>query len=416
MEQVKERAKIRARHLLQRFRINSDGNFAVIGAIGLMLALSLIGLGGNLQSQIRSASRLQDTLDLAVLSGASLDGTTTQKLEMAQSYFANHIDDNDTQLQDVSASFALVDGNVVKGDAQAVSSTLFNFKVNQESLHVSATASAIFEQEESNGACLHILGNSAQALLINSGADIIAPECEVHVHSMQNPAFIMNAGSTLDVKNLCVAGTQYIKNGGFISNWETACDVQPDPYAGAIAEPAVGSCTTSNVQDGNFHSLAPGVHCNVTFNGSPTIVFQPGLHIIKGRMIANSGSNITAEGVTFYFPNTDSEIRANGNLTMIATAPTTGTYKDVLMFEKTSDSDNNTQKRQYIFNGSNSEHLEGVIYLPNRDVTYNSTTNITANRTVMVFNTLIMNSANWDFAGVSAGMASGAPTAVRLIH
>ncbi len=59
----------------------------------------------------------------------------------------------------------------------------------------------------------------------------------------------------------------------------------------------------------------------------PTITFKPGLHIISGRMIINSGATVKAEGVTFYFPDVNSEIRANGGLSFTATAPTSGTYR-----------------------------------------------------------------------------------------
>jgi hypothetical protein len=201
-----------------------------------------------------------------------------------------------------------------------------------------------------------------------------------------------------------VKGTRYIRNGGNVTKLETGCTVAADAYAGAIPEPSVPTnCTTSGARDGSNHTLNPGAHCWVNFNGSPTITFKPGLHIIRGSMNIGSGSTVIADGVTFYFPDTDSQIQANGSLTMRASAPTSGAYKDILMFEKTSDPANNAQKRNYVFNGSVSEKLEGVIYLPNRNVIYNSTTNVGASRISLVVNTLIVNSANWTFEGIGAG-------------
>jgi hypothetical protein len=218
----------------------------------------------------------------------------------------------------------------------------------------------------------------------------------------------MNAGVTMNVSTLCVKGTNYIRNGGTLSKLETGCAVPPDPYAGKITEPTVpAGCVTSGVYNPGTYTLNPGVHCAPTYNGSPTITFQPGLHIIKGRMIVNAGSTLIANGVTFYFPDTDSEIRANGALTMTAKAPTSGPYAGILMFEKTSNATNNANKRQYIFNGSNGEYLEGAIYLPNRDVTYNSTTNVAGNKTTIVVNTMIVNSANWKLEGSGGGGSGG---------
>src|SRR5690606_34286181 len=155
----------------------------------------------------------------------------------------------------------------------------------------------------------------SQALLINSGAKINAPDCEVHVRSTASPAAIFNAGTTLNLKTFCIQGTNIIKNTSNSLPIQTGCAAASDPYAGKLPKPAVGTCTNSkSVYDppasGGFHSMAGGsVWCDVTFNGSPRIIFQPGLHIIKGRMIINANSIIEGSGVTFYFPDTNSEIR-----------------------------------------------------------------------------------------------------------
>jgi hypothetical protein len=225
----------------------------------------------------------------------------------------------------------------------------------------------------------------------------------------------MNSGSTIDTTRFCVKGTQYIKNGGTLTNLQVGCNAAADPYAGKIAEPKLPTtCTDSGTKDGQTQSIKPGMHCDLTFNGSPTITFEPGLHIIKGRMIINSNSTVTANGVTFYFPDVDSEIRANGGLTFKASAPTSGAYKGVLMFEKTSNAAVGSNTRQYIFNGSNGETLQGIIYLPNRDVTYNSTTNQT-NMISMVVNTMIVNSANWNLKPYDSS-DGGVKTAARLVN
>jgi hypothetical protein len=84
------------------------------------------------------------------------------------------------------------------------------------------------------------------------------------------------------------------------------------------------------------------------------------------------------------------------------------------MLEKTSNAANNANRTQYIFNGSLGETLEGVIYLPNRNVTYNSTTNVTAKIT-MVVNQVIMNSSNWLIEPYT-GLSSGASEGGRLIE
>jgi Flp pilus assembly protein TadG len=397
-----------------RFCAASDGQIAMIAALAAPVLIVGVGLAVDLSTQTNKKSELQNMLDTAVLAGASVPGANdeTRVLE-ARRMFAAALAAAGIAPEGVTASFQVREGSVVRGQASTSVKLALSNAFFSNSARIEAAAEAEFKAPRRGGGCIHVLADTSQALLLNSGASIAGRTCTINVHSTSNPAFIMNAGVTLDIAKLCVRGTQFIRNGGTVTNLEPGCAVPADPLAGVIPEPAVPSgCETSGVYEPGNHTLRPGVHCAPTFNGSPTLTFQPGLHIIRGRMIVNNGSTIIADGVTFYFPDTDSEIRANGALTMRAKAPTTGPYAGILMFETTSDAANNARKTQYVFNGSNGEELEGAIYLPNRDVTYNSTTNVRGNKTTIVVNTMIVNSANWTLEG--SGSTAGGDTVVRL--
>ena len=398
----------KARKGFREFFADGRGARAPYLGVALMPLLLVTAIAVEYSEGVRVKSQLQNILDGAVLTGAAAE----EKIASANQYFNAAFPEYVDTANGPSAEFTLGEG-VIDATAQWKSGTGLGAALFGNALSVSVSSQARFTDEEPGGPCITVLANAGQALLVNSGANIQAPSCEIHVHSMQDPAFIMNAGSTLNLAKLCVKGTKYIKNGGTISKLETGCAVAADPYFNKIAEPAVSpTCTTSGPKDGASHTLNPGVHCWVNFNGSPTVTFKPGLHIIKGSMNINSGSTVIADGVTFYFPDTDSKIQANGSLKMSATAPTTGTYSGVLMFEKTSNATNNANKRQYVFNGSTGEYLEGLIYLPNRDVTYNSTTNVKASKLTMVVNTMILNSANWSFEGAGGGGSGSAASIV----
>jgi len=391
----------------RRFASDRRGNFAIYGTLALLPIMAGVALTVEYTHAEKEQAKLQNLLDAAVLAGAREEAG---QVDAAKAFFAASMPGDPADVSHPVAVFTLVDGRLI-GTATAPTGLGLSASLLGSSATIGARSEAVFSKAATPAPCITVLANANQALLINSGANVVAKGCEVHVHSEQNPAFIMNAGSTLDIARLCVKGTKYIKNGGTISKLETGCAAIADPYKGKLAEPSVPSgCTTSGVKDGTSHSLNPGVHCSVIFNGNPTITFKPGLHIIKGTMIVNANSTVIAEGVTFYFPSTDSQIQANGGLTMTATAPTSGPYQGILMFEKTSDATNNANKRQYIFNGSKGERLEGIIYLPNRDVTYNSTTNVSASKINLVVNTLIMNSANWSFGGAGGSGTGGAKT------
>lgn len=401
-----------------RFLADRSGNFGILAAVA---AISLtVGVGASIDYSyaVTERAHIQQSLDAGLLAAVSKSTVQEQRNVIESVLLANSVGsslsagdfDFDTNLS-VSKN---ADGSVTATLNDSVETSFMRI-VGRNSLSIRVKSTAVATGQSSSGTCIWSLGNSGQDVLINSGATVQSTQCRLDAHSTANPAFIMNSGSTIKLTKFCVKGKNYIKNGGTLANLETGCAVTADPYAGQLPEPALpASCVSSGYFGGSAVTLAPGMHCDTGFNGSPTITFQPGLHIIKGRMIINSGATVIAKDVTFYFPDTNSEIRANGALTFTGTAPTKGVYKGILMFEKTSNVANNANKTQYIFNGSNGETLEGIIHLPNRNVTYNSTTNVTA-RISMVVNQIIFNSANWRIEPYEGGGATAAKT-VRLVE
>jgi Flp pilus assembly protein TadG len=398
-------------------RIGRDegGNFGIMTALLLPILLMAIGAAIDFGLAFAEKERLQGLVDSAALAAAPA-GSPEQQLLAAKSMLASGVALEEEEFQRLLALGQNSDGSLtVIFNSQVQTSFLKLFGLPTLDISVSATAIAP-EGETAGAGCIYVLASNGQDVLINSGANVHSKACEINVHSTANPAFIMNAGSSINTAKFCVKGKNYIKNGGTLANLVTGCSPTPDPYAGVLPEPTVPSlCTTSGAKDGTRHTLKAGVHCDTTFNGSPTVTFEPGLHIIKGRMIINSNATVIAEGVTFYFPDVNSELRINGGVTFTGTAPTSGPYKGILMFEKTSDKANNANKQQYVFNGSKGEILEGIIYLPNRNVTYNSTTN-QVSRISLVANQMIINAANWlmePYDGGSGGSTAGEN--VRLV-
>lgn len=408
-------------HVLRNLVTDRSGNFGILAAV--LAPVLLIAAGGavDMSHAFTKKQELQEKMDAAVLAGVLKSDAQSQRQEV-QSFMSSFLPEEQQYGQSGELKLASVLTVTNNNDGSLTGTFSDKFKpsflglAGLGELNISVSSTAIADKQEAGGPCIYVMGNKSQAVLINSGATVKATKCGVDVHSTSNPAFIMNSGSTINTERFCVKGTNYIKNGGTLANLEVGCAAVSDPYVGKLSEPTVSStCTTSGTREGQTQVMKPGVHCGTTFNGSPKITFEPGLHIIKGRMIINSGATVVAEGVTFYFPDVNSEIRANGGLTFTATAPTSGAYKGILMFENTSNASNSTNKQQYIFNGSKGEKLEGIIHLPNRDVVYNSTTN-QANKISMVVNTMIINSANWQLEPYSSAGSGGGTQSVRLVR
>lgn len=387
------------------------------GAVAVIFAIAAIPLmiaAGAAVDSWRAAGmqvRLQNALDASLLIGIQAVGAETAKAEAS---FYGDFSPN-MPYTDLSVSYSLA-GNALSGTAELKMTNAFGGILGLASTTLKVTGSA---QRTFSSPCIYVLDPSAgQALLVNSGARITAPDCEIHVRSAASPAAIINAGSRMGFKRICISGTNIIRNSQEQMPIELGCNASADPYAGRLPRPTAGACTnTRQVYDppagGGTHVMpANSTWCNLIFNGSPSIRFEPGLHIVKGQMIINSGARVTGTGVTFFFPDTSSEIRFNGGITSTLSAPTSGTYANILMFEPSG----GYTRTQYVFNGTVSEELSGLIYLPNRNVTYNATSNVTGSKLTLVVNQLILNNLNWKLlpGSAPAGAEGGAVSGVRL--
>jgi hypothetical protein len=244
----------------------------------------------------------------------------------------------------------------------------------------------------SNSVCILLLSPSAsQSLLTNSGANISGPNCEIDVSSTANPVAIFNSGIDINVEKVCLHGSNYIKNGGTVTNLNAGCSTASNPYVGKLPAPASTACTVSN---GNYNggtvTLSPGVYCGwFNFNSAPTVTLQPGVYVISGGGWNVDGGKWSGQGVTFYFADT-SYIQFNSGMNMTLSAPTTGTYAGILFYEKDGLSNSN-----FVFDDSVAENLTGLIYLPSRNLTFNSTSNESTPGITLIANTAIFNTVNW---------------------
>jgi hypothetical protein len=206
----------------------------------------------------------------------------------------------------------------------------------------------------------------------------------------------------------CVAGT-VINNGATVGGLATRCSTHSNPYKGTLAAPTVGGCTVNGANYSGTVSLNPGTYCgNFNFNGTGTVKLAAGTYIFNGtNWNINSGWTITGTGVTFYFVNSSSYVQFNSGVTVSLTAPTSGTYANVLMFEP----DGLSTSSFAIDGASSSGHaLQGLVYLPSRNITFNSTYSGTADAFTLVVNQLIFDSnspKSWSITPASGGGASG---------
>lgn len=389
----------------RRFFGDRSGNFAVFFALALVPLMAAVGVAVDYHDASQLRSRTQETLDAAVLAGV-LKSTTDDQIRQAETFFtaqaANYWGTAPT------ATFSVDSQGQLTGTAQGMARSTFGLA--DLSVKVTATAAAAATSK----VCILLVNPSkSQSFLVNSGVALNAPQCEIHVLSTANPAAIFNSGSTLGVKRTCIKGKDIINNGGM--SVETNCAAISDPFAKSMPKVSVGACDFNNqvYNPGNV-TLQPGVYCGWTnFNGSGKLTLKPGLYIINnGGMTFNSGWTVSGAGVTFYLVDQNATLTFNGNVNTTLSPPTSGTYANILMFEPAGLPNTNLP-----INGTSGSSIQGLLYLPSRDVTINSVSNVNADKTTMVFSSLILNTLNWVVApGALAMTTSGGAGSPRLIQ
>jgi hypothetical protein len=70
----------------------------------------------------------------------------------------------------------------------------------------------------------------------------------------------------------------------------------------------------------------------------------------------------------------------------------------------------------FVIDGTSNDIFSGLIYLPSRNVTINSVSNLTASNVTMVFSTLAMDAINWSITpgALSMSRVTDAATAAYL--
>ena len=399
----------------------------MIFALAALPVLGTIGAAVDFSKANNVRSQMQNALDAAVLAGVT-------QASANQVSTAGKVFDGDFSKKFAEPSTPSFTQNA-DGSLSGTASTSVSMSF-LPAFSLTVNSRANLGRQATSPVCILLVNQLEQGLLVNSGAQLNAPSCEVHIASTQNPAAMFNA--TLNAKRICIKGANITKNGGVTPPAVTSCATISDPFASKLPTVSTNSCSSipnannnlnynsgsgaavlnAGVYGGiNFNNnsvtLNPGVFCgSINFNGvsSGTVKLNPGLYEIHGIWNVNSGWTVTGSGVTLYFVDQNAGVHFNGTTGATLSAPTTGTYANILMYEP------GGLSTSYATIDSSTLNLTGLIYLPSRKLTANSTSNLNSSGLNMVLSTLSLNSTNWAIAPNASSMtvASGTATSPYL--
>jgi Flp pilus assembly protein TadG len=177
------------------------------------------------------------------------------------------------------------------------------------------------------------------------------------------------------------------------THWGAGTVLQPftiaedDPF-GSVPLPTPSNCTSfsfaDNKPNGNPVTVdnPTGTRCfNTDINVKGNITLADGTYVLDGgagMSMTNTGASLRCDHCTFILMNSSggsvgTVSLEGGKLTL--GSPTSGTYKGMLFYQ----SRDAASDMSVNINGNSSSSLEGALYFPNADMTFNGTTGMTTN-------------------------------------
>lgn len=406
-------------------RNRESGQALVFVAVGLVVLIGFVGLGidmGVLRFQRRVQQNAADAAAIAEANDLGYSGinTTAAQSAVANNGFAGAtVNFNQACPSSVTELTVTVNNPPQSGPHQAGTANAANyvevcvatlqptyftriFGVNNEVVNARAVATnyAGTTNGNNNYNCLITLGPpnaSIEGVNINGAATLNAPTCGIADNGNYNTVgnkLIVDAGS------FGVSGTANVKGGGgtvTCTSGQTNCpqDGVPavkDPLFGTVppcSPCAVGTPITISGGGGytgtgvsynsstGVYTIQPGTYSGIYIKGTSasSVNFAPGTYIIDGTSGCNAGcisipgnSTVTGTDVFFYFTNA-ATFQTNGTPHIVLSAPTTGTYKDILMYQDPSDTNVGPAPNGPTLGGDNTSSYNGVLYFPNDEVT-----------------------------------------------
>ena len=362
----------------KKLRHDKRGNVLIISALGAASLVGAAGLGVDTTQWFLAKRQLQQATDSAALAGAmnkyrGHDYEASAKSEIARNFPEVYTIERLVDPPQVGAYTG--DTTAVEVIATTTMRLPFSgiFLESTPLIRTRSVAAAVSEGEH----CVISLAPDGTGIDVQGTADVILG-CGVAANSPDGISVDLSGNSYLEATPISsVGGIDYA-----VDNIAAGTNLQPysvevdDPLAerGLEVPTNPAGCTYNNatVQPSQSVTLYPGRYCNgLSIRG--TVFMEPGVYIIdRGTLQVNSSATVVGEGVTIVLTgNTSStvaDIRINGGATVDLTAPTPAqdaTWHGILVFQ-----DPIGATTESIINGDSGMEFEGIVYMPNGNVTF----------------------------------------------
>lgn len=354
------------------FADDTRGNIAAIFGLTLLPVATMVGAGVDYSRVVTDRGKLQAATDRAALAALSLNANSDQqRIDIAV---------RSLEASGFPGGSATMDENTIRVSATKSVKTAFMGVIGRDTIDVTArSAAAMAEGTGSYPACVLALDPTAtSAIAFTGNASFTGINCGVQANSTANPALSVAGSSTVRAASICAVGTATQGKADAASpQVKSGCTAIPDPLASLPRPNGTGSCSPDpDLKPNKTAALPAGIYCGgLDVKGTVSLV-DGGVYVIRdGPLRVNSNAEMTGKNVFFYLTGSGAELRINGGATLNLSAPTSGDYKGVLIYQDPS----STNVADNDLNGNATSVLSGIVYAPRYKLTISGNTTLSSN-------------------------------------
>lgn len=374
---------------LKRLWSDRRGNALVVAGAALPLVVGSVGLASDTIQWALWKRQLQRSADSAAIAGvyAIVDGKTVGGCSnVASATFSDPVAwdvKNNNRLSNGNPTCTVSNPPNAGGyttNSNAVRVTLTTQKVlGFSSMFMSAaptiTATATAAIVPTGKYCVIALEDGNETGIDATGSTTVNLGCGMITNATSMQAAVATGSSSVTASPIAaVGGIPASTHWGTGTVLQPFTVQQPDPFANKpVPTPSnCGGFPANQPNDTVTVANPTGVRCfNSDMNIKGNVTLEPGVYVLDGASVSmsNTGAKLNCTGCTIIL--TGSPVGGvsieGGQINM--SSPTSGTYKGMLFYQDRNAALLNTIK----INGNSDSVIEGALYFPQADMTYNGT-------------------------------------------
>ena len=247
--------------------------------------------------------------------------------------------------------------------------------INHEGIVTVTTSTAVIKDDLG---LLLLDPTGSKSLMVTGNGSVTANGCgAVVVDSNDSRAAFLTGQGTVTAEDIDVTGGVKTAGHGSFSTTVDHEAATPDPLGLSLPTPPSPTFAAVHYSGSAPLTLLPGTYIGgIDISGSGPVTLTAGVYYMQGGGFSVSGQgNVSGTGVTIInAPGGDGDtIGVSGQGSLSLTAPTSGPFKGVVLFQDPNSS-NSIQ-----FTGQASVTLAGVAYVPAAEVSIDGNANVTIN-------------------------------------